>query len=146
LGIGHDDSIRDLEEVAEKALGAPMACEWLAPRDSAIDALVHNNGVLRLAGLQRGVQNRRFLLARALHHGEFATTSDSPSRLLTRGHDWLQAASRAFAAEILAPAAALAARLDKSSSWEDEDALAAEFDVSSMVIAHQLQNHGLLSG
>ena len=48
------------------------------------------------------------------------------------------------AAEFLAPSAALRRRVSRSTLDEDGvDELAAEFGVSSMLIAHQVQNHGI---
>jgi hypothetical protein len=73
----------------------------------------------------------------------FVATDQSPQRLLTSAHDWQQACSRAFAAELLAPAKALEAQRRPGSEWEDEGQLANRFDVSPWVIAHQLVNHGL---
>lgn len=52
--------------------------------------------------------------------------------------------SRAFAAEFLAPSAALRATVPRTTLDEDAvDKLAAEFGVSSMLIAHQVRNHGV---
>ena len=65
-------------------------------------------------------------------------------RLLTRANDWQQSASRAFAAELLAPAAALSGRLANACAWDQQGQLADEFQVSPMVIAHQIENHGLI--
>jgi Zn-dependent peptidase ImmA (M78 family) len=74
----------------------------------------------------------------------YAPTGPSNLRLVTRANDWQQAASRAFAAELLAPAEALAARLQDPVDWETAAAdLAREFQVSEWVIHHQAENHGL---
>ena len=96
-----------------------------------------------MSGFKRSPRATRFLEARALHHSLYATSAVAPRRLLTRGSDWQQAASRAFAAELLAPVAALAKRVAGSSGWDQTDQLAEEFDVDPRVIAHQLENHGL---
>jgi hypothetical protein len=64
--------------------------------------------------------------------------SGSRDGLVTTARDWQQACSRAFAAELLAPAAAL----DRDQAdWDDIDALASRYDVDPMVITHQLDNH-----
>lgn len=64
--------------------------------------------------------------------------------LLTQARSDRQQWSRAFAAEFLAPSAALRTKVSRSTVDEDAvDELAAEFGVSSMLIAHQLQNHGI---
>jgi len=84
---------------------------------------------------------QRFLDARGLFHGLF--TSHSSQRLVTRAYTWDQQASRAFAAELLAPRAALAARFP---AWADRAAveqLAQEFLASTRVIENQLENAGV---
>ncbi|MBI4815696.1 MAG: ImmA/IrrE family metallo-endopeptidase [Deltaproteobacteria bacterium] len=81
----------------------------------------------------------RFLTARALHHRLFHGARPT---LLTRSNEWSQAASRAFAAELLAPEDALRAELGAGT---EIDALSDRFDVAPLVIHHQLQNHGLAS-
>ena len=62
--------------------------------------------------------------------------------LLTRAQSDRQQRSRAFAAEFLAPAAALQARVPRPvPDEEDVEELAAEFGVSPLLISHQLENH-----
>lgn len=89
----------------------------------------------------RGVA-RRFLQARAL--GDYlGRTKHGPAVLSGLATD-RQAQSRAFAAEFLAPAASLGRRLHGRHTHPDEvDELAAAFGVSSYVVRHQIQNHGL---
>ena len=82
--------------------------------------------------------NRRFHFCRGL--AEVLTSPGSPA-LLTRTRSDRQQRSRAFAAEFLAPAAALRARVPPVLDEEDVDELAGEFGVSSWLIKHQLQNH-----
>lgn len=62
---------------------------------------------------------------------------------LTRARDWQQSASRALAAELLAPARALAVRLRGESGREFQSQLAEEFQVDAKVIARPLADHGL---
>ena len=91
----------------------------------------------------RGRTGTRFLMARAL--GDYlARASPGPGLLSSLSTD-RQAQSRAFAAEFLAPAEALRARLAGDSPVEPErtDDLAREFDVSSEVIRRQIRNHDL---
>ena len=57
--------------------------------------------------------------------------------------EWMGRAARAFAAELLVPAAALARRVSGRLSEQDVENLAAEFSVSPQVIIHQVENHGL---
>jgi len=63
------------------------------------------------------------------------------TRLISRASSWPQRASRAFAAELLAPAAELARHISTPVNYEQVGALARLFGVSEMVIEHQLQNH-----
>jgi hypothetical protein len=101
------------------------------------------NGAIVIAGpppLRRDTQ--RFLDARGLYHGLFACAFSQ--RLLTRAYTWDQQASRAFAAELLAPRAALT--IDTPEQVVDHAAaerLAQEFDVSTKVIENQPENAGV---
>jgi len=87
--------------------------------------------------------DRRFLEARGLYHAIYAC--DRGPRLATNAHTWDQQASRAFAAELLAPQAAL---LDEAArNTEDNDTLvstlASRYRVSARVIEYQLENAGV---
>ena len=64
-------------------------------------------------------------------------------RLVTPANTWDQQASRAFAAEFLAPASALAKHVAGPVSFSDVDELGDEYRVSSLVIEHQIDNHQL---
>ena len=86
--------------------------------------------------------NQRFLNARSLYHA-LVTTRNS-RRLVTDAFSWDQKASRAFAAELIAPQQALVARL--SGSYADSlkiESLSREFKVSTIVIEKQLENAGV---
>lgn len=134
---------RDPASIVRSALGAFDVSLVPSKVGRCVDAVVERNGVLALAAEQRAPRSTRFLLARALHHWMFVDGAAPGLRLLTRANDWQQAASRAFAAELLAPAAALATRLEGRTDWDVAEELAEEFNVHPMVIAHQLENHGL---
>jgi hypothetical protein len=90
--------------------------------------------------------NARFLEARALFHAAFACQSGP--RLITESRTWDQQASRAFAAELLAPRHELRERLNDSEPFQEPDQfeanLAAEYGVSTKVIRHQLENVGII--
>ena len=105
-----------------------------------------DDGGLRLvsAAGPRRPESKRFLIGRALF---FSPTPQSagPSRLLTHAASWSQRASRAFAAELLAPAEELAARAKGRVTYDRVADLASEFQVSQMVIEHQLLNHRIAS-
>jgi hypothetical protein len=63
--------------------------------------------------------------------------------LLTDALTWEQAATRAFSAELLAPQAALAQRVRAEVSSDEVQKLAQEFEVSQLLIEHQIENHQL---
>ena len=85
---------------------------------------------------------KRFLEARALFHALF--TCDSGPRLVTRGHDWDQQASRGFAAELLAPRTALLRAIAPYSDEEDRPVkvvgLSRKYGVSVELIERQIEN------
>ena len=84
---------------------------------------------------------RRFQFCRGLAEVLAAPNTDA---LLTQARSDRQQWSRAFAAEFLAPSASLRARVSCSTLNADAvDELAAEFGVSSMLIAQQVHNHGI---
>ena len=88
--------------------------------------------------------NERFVLARSLF---LQSSSPSPERrLVTSTHTWSQRASRAFAAELLAPAAALRSRIGNDQvSRRDVADLADEFGVDRELIERQLENNAIAS-
>ena len=73
-----------------------------------------------------GVESERFRLARSLFLGHFAAPPGR--RLVTAAHTWDQRASRAFAAEFLAPASALAKHIREPVSFSDVDKLGHEHE------------------
>lgn len=87
--------------------------------------------------------DRRFLEARGLYHA--AVACDRGPRLVTKAHTWDQQVSRAFAAELLAPSAALVARTEPRENDMGSliQTLADEYAVSTRVIEHQLENAGI---
>ena len=87
---------------------------------------------------------RRFAVARSI--GGFLLRATAGPALLTTMKTDRQARSRSFAAELLAPAQGLRDRLGGQSGWiesETVDEVAEEFEVSSFVVCHQIENHGL---
>ncbi len=88
----------------------------------------------------RAAAGRRFDRARAL----YSLLAASTPRLITSASEPHQQASRAFAAELLAPAAFLRARITSPLvEREDVDALARELVVDPRVVEHQIDNHAL---
>lgn len=116
-----------------------------APIDSGnailVDGLVTcgENDAPAFAFRPRGEYARRFHFCRAIAEMLWRPRTDA---LLTPAHTERQQSNRAFAAEFLAPSAALRQRVQHATlDYDDVDELAAEFGVSSLVIAHQLANH-----
>ncbi len=95
-----------------------------------------------VANSSRYEESRRFRLARGLY---FLPSADQPDtrRLITGAHTWDQRASRAFAAELLAPAKLVYAELGDEISDERINDLAHKLRVSSWVIEHQFANHSI---
>lgn len=84
----------------------------------------------------------RFLVARAAFF-PITKTLGSRARLLSHASTPAQRMTRAFAAEILAPSAALKKMVSGQVSEDQLGELAAKFKVSSLAIAHQIENHRL---
>jgi len=139
LSIPSDQPVQDLTKLLDDLSGTPDL-SWVNGSQGRIEAVVQTGPHRSMAAHSRSNRGRRFLLARALHHWEFGSATESSPRLITSSRDWPQACSRAFAAELLAPAAALRAAQEE---WEDVETLAARFDVSTMVIQHQITNHAI---
>lgn len=92
---------------------------------------------------QRGERSSRFHFCRALAE---VLTLPGTDTLLTRANSERQQRNRAFAAEFLAPASGLQARIPgRTVDGDTIDELADEFGVSSRVIEHQVQNHRIAS-
>jgi hypothetical protein len=144
LGLASNQRLEELGSVARDLFQTHNE-QWLKPGTSGVEGAVGLNGRFDVVGRARGSRARRFLTARAIHHALFALRGSVQQRLVTKSRDWEQAASRAFAAECLAPAGLLKERLADESDWDSDfmEGLASDLDVSSMVIAHQIENHGL---
>lgn len=148
LGLNEADPIPDLAQRIERQLGWDSGCPEKIPgaQGLQIEGLVGieaSTSTPRLfVGEGRGSRAERFRLARAAFFpvtGQLGETG----RLLSNAGTPLQRASRAFAAELLVPSGALARRIDgrvRDSQIED---WAEEFQVSSRVVEHQIENHRL---
>lgn len=111
---------------------------------SLIDAMVDRSpsgAAVVVAPADCGFRQERFRLARAFFFHHFGAAPGR--RLVTAAHTWYQRASRTFAAEFLAPAEALARHVGARISLRDIDELADEYQVSPLVIEHQIENHRL---
>lgn len=88
-----------------------------------------------VASWQPSPTSRRFLQARSVWH--LGCVPNQRGFLLTASSSHLQKASRAFAAELLAPAAGIAQLLE---SGRRSPAIADHFEVSDYVVLHQIDN------
>lgn len=138
LGL-NGDTPADLGPYLSEKLGSFVAEEFDLP--SGIDGIscrFHNSAPIFGFTASLRDEQKRFVFARAV--GDFLSFGDSS--LITHGPSEHQQRNRAFAAEFLAPAEALRNRIRTATVGEDAvDELAAEFQVSSFVILHQIQNH-----
>ncbi|HEO71205.1 MAG TPA: hypothetical protein ENN80_08070 [Candidatus Hydrogenedentes bacterium] len=89
----------------------------------------------------RREDSRRFCFARGLY--EYLSSTAFP-RLVTDASTYTQKASRAFAAELLAPAEAIRQRIKGGTvSQREVEDMSTAFAVSTQVIEHQVRNHEL---
>ncbi len=147
LGISSDDPVPDLTSALVDHLGWARGCtRKVASGAEQLQGMVGldaaSSAPLLLIGDERGLRAERFRLARAAF---FPVTSSlgGNARLITSCVTRPQRAARAFAAELLAPAAALEKRVSGRIHDRDVEQLADEFEVSALVISHQVENHGL---
>lgn len=146
LGLTSDSPIQDLATVFEKHLGWAQGCSKMASGTTCLDGMVGLDAAasapILVVADTRNPCNERFRLARAAF---FPVTKmlGGNARLLTNSATPQQRAARAFAAELLAPAEALKRRVSGRINTQEAEQLAEEFSVSSQVISHQVQNHGL---
>lgn len=107
-----------------------------------IQGLVASNAPTCVTAPSRRETSKRFLLARAL--GDYIGRAEPGPGILSSLLTDRQAQSRAFAAQFLAPADSIRARLDDQPPEEGMiDEIAFEFGVSSEVIRRQINNHQL---
>ena len=142
---GHEP-INDLDEILDR-LGwarSPSRTMNLEPASPLEAVLTRSNEGAPVAIIgDAGRAGNRFRLARTVFLRHFARNGKTHRRLITEAHTWEQRASRAFAAEFLAPAAALSKQPGGRASPNEIDELAHHYGVSSQAIGHQIENHRL---
>ncbi len=97
-------------------------------------------------GRHLGLNGMRFILSRALWN---RLATPEPSFLITAAHTEHQRIERAFAAELLAPAVGISARLDvppQEAVQEDLGIVAEHFGVSTILVEHQIDSQILGTG
>ena len=146
-GVGPESPLDSVESVARGVLGRRLRIE---DRNHVpghgIRAIIGKSGTdgdIVAAGPQPPREDsRQFLNARSLYHA-LATTNDS-RRLVTDAFSWDQKASRAFAAELIAPRRARLARVSGSRADSTKvESLSREFNASTIVIERQIENAGV---
>ena len=141
---GHEP-IGDMDEILVRLGWAQtpsrkMKPEPESPLEAALTVSSDNAPVAIVADTdQAGI---RFKLARSIFLRHFARNRRR-RRLATEAHTREQRASRAFAAEFLAPAAGLSRHLGERVSRVEIDDLANRYRISPFVVSHQIQNHRL---
>lgn len=146
LSLPADEPLPDLDSALVDRLGWADGCTRTAKGETHLNGLVGLDNAIAAPLLvipePRSPSAERFRLARAAF---FPVTGNlgTGARLLTSSVTSLQRAARAFAAELLAPAAALARRVSGRLNDHDIEKLATEFMVSPQLIWHQVENHGL---
>ncbi len=144
-GLAPSDPVHSVEDLAHTVAGVPFrAPEQNHVPGSGVRAAVgwNEDREIVVAGPHpRRESSLRFLAARGLYHALFGC--ERSERLITDAFTWDQQVSRAFAAELLAPQAALTARTGVRADRSLIEELAGDFGASTMVIEKQLENAGV---
>jgi len=132
-----DDRLADLAGLSKGALAEGEA-------SSNLGFIIEEKGAARVALRSRTNAGRRFEFARLVGDRLMASRED---RLFpaTQTHTFRQKAQRAFAAELLAPFAAVNEFLDGDYSDDARSQAAREYKVSELAIATMLVNNGKLN-
>ena len=142
---GNCEPVREMDGVLHRLGWAQSPSRTMASRPAGLlkAALERSDDSASVAVTAEGdPTGERFTLARSVFLRHF-TSSGGRRRLVTDGHTRQQRASRAFAAEFLAPAAGLSRQVGDRISHREVDDLAVHYQVSPSVIVHQIQNHQL---
>ena len=144
-GLDSSEPVTSVENLAKAVSGGPFHAHHQnhvpGKNVHAMVGWTGNNEILLAGSRPTRTDSQRFLDARGLYHALFAC--DRSERLVTRAFTWDQQASRAFAAELLAPQAALIARAPGNADRSKVEELARDFDASTVLIEKQLENAGV---
>ncbi len=146
-GVNKIDPIDEVKLTAQKSMDIKIKLNNYnhVPGREVLAAVGWSDGNGLIAGpLPSRDESRRFLEARGTY--QLIAACQNGPRLLTRAHTWDQQASRAFAAELLAPQDALAGHASPDMDVDDQadliNSLARRYCVSTEVIRLQLANSG----
>lgn len=142
-----DGPIESVEETASAALERPFQVvtrnHLPGPQIKSIVGQTAADAFIVAAPHNPVRTSQRFMEARSLFHA--IATSQHGQRLVTGAYSLDQKASRAFAAELLAPGQAILGKLSGSTADPDTvENLSKEFQVSTYVIEWQLENMGVM--
>lgn len=140
--LSADEVLLSVEDLALTVLGAPLRMtneNHLVGREVKLIAGRDNQGIAHVVGPSVSFpEDERFRIARGLF--QVAASGDRGPRLVTDAFTWNQRASRAFAAELIAPQQALRVR---AGLWADRSKirdLARDFQASPILVEKQLRN------
>lgn len=148
MGLAEDSPLRDLQDASEAlAKRSHELRETTELPDGAVLGIAGWQGpqkplLLVRSGPGHRRSGKRFTAARGLFLALFEAAHGP--RLVTEAHTWDQRASRAFAAELLAPRAAVsdlfAEACRRYGTDEAEQVVADRYEVSPLVIRRQVEN------
>ena len=144
---GHEP-IGDMDEILfrlgwAQSPSRTMESEAESPLEAAVTRSGDGAPVAIVGNAETDTSGRRFRLARSIFFRHFSRNREAGRRLVTEAHTREQRASRAFAAEFLAPAAGLSQHLGGKVTSREIDELAHHYGIGAWVIGHQIQNHRL---
>ena len=144
-GLAMDSPLDSVERVAQPVLRSEfrfIARNHIPGREILSVVGVRDGEFVAVGPQPQRQDSQRFRTARSLYHA--LTGSSQSPRLVTNAYSWDQKASRAFAAELLAPQCALRNKaLASPVDRETVEKLRDEFVVSERVIENQLENAGI---
>lgn len=141
-----DAPVGDFDELLDRLGWADCPSRTLELRpESGLEAALVRSDEDGAVAIVRDAERAalRFGIARTVFLHHFTASGRTHRRLATEAHTWEQRASRAFAAEFLAPAKGLSEQLGGRVSASQIDKLAQLYGVSSWAIGHQIENHRL---
>lgn len=135
-----------LDDESRLAVDQYVSQQFRPGADTSLQAVGVAPGHARPAvalGRRVNTSATRFVLGRVLWH---RLATDEPSFLITTAYTDRQKIERAFAAELLAPAAGIEARLEvppNEAVHKDLGSVAEHFGVSTILVEHQIDNQVL---